>query len=86
MELKIYNPQEAGFVQKIEWNFEELKKEVTAAAQSYASTVYTDDASRLRRQTAHNSISLWMRWRVNGPRSENSFWLPTSSLEGRSRS
>lgn len=44
MELKIYNPQEAGFVQKIEWNFEELKKEVTAAAQSYASTVYTDDA------------------------------------------
>ena len=27
MELKIYSPQEAGFIQKIDWNFEELKEE-----------------------------------------------------------
>ena len=43
MELKIYNPQDDGFLQKIEWNFEELKAEVTAAAQEYEVSVYTDD-------------------------------------------
>ena len=26
MELKIYNPQEGGYLKKIEWNFEELKE------------------------------------------------------------
>lgn len=44
MELKIYNPQDNGFLQKIDWNFEELKEEVMAASQEYASSVYTDDA------------------------------------------
>ena len=28
MELKIYSPTEDGFIQKIEWNFEELKTEI----------------------------------------------------------
>ena len=31
MELKIYSPQDAGFIQRIDWNFEELKAEITAA-------------------------------------------------------
>lgn len=44
MELKIYNPQEEGFLQKIDWNFEELKKEITVASEEYAVSVYTDDA------------------------------------------
>lgn len=43
MELKIYNPQEDGFLQKIEWNFEELRSEITSAAQEYETSVYTDD-------------------------------------------
>ena len=43
MELKIYNPQDDGFLQKIEWNFDELKAEITAAAQDYEVSVYTDD-------------------------------------------
>ena len=43
MELKIYNPQEDGFVQKIEWNYEELKAEVSIAADEYAASVYTDE-------------------------------------------
>ena len=30
MELKIYSPQDAGFIQKIDWNFEELKTEIIA--------------------------------------------------------
>ena len=32
MELKIYSPQDAGFIQKIDWNFEELKTEISAVA------------------------------------------------------
>jgi len=43
MELKIYNPQENSFLQKIEWNFEELKKEIAVSAQEYETSVYTDD-------------------------------------------
>ena len=43
MELKIYNPQDDGFVQKIDWNFEELKAEITSAAQEYETSVYTDE-------------------------------------------
>lgn len=43
MELKIYNPQDSGFLQKIEWNFEELKKEIAAASHEYEASVYTDD-------------------------------------------
>lgn len=43
MELKIYSPQDTGFVQKIDWNFEELRKEITVASQEYAASVYTDE-------------------------------------------
>lgn len=27
MELKIYNPQEEGFLKEIDWNYEEVKTE-----------------------------------------------------------
>ena len=40
---KNIQPADNGFLQKIEWNFEELKAEVTAAAQTYEISVYTDD-------------------------------------------
>lgn len=43
MELKIYNPQADGFLQKIDWNFEELKSEITEKADYYANLVYTPD-------------------------------------------
>ena len=43
MELKIYNPQDDGYLQKIDCNFEELKAEISAAAQEYETSVYTDD-------------------------------------------
>lgn len=43
MELRIYSPQESGFIQKIDWNFEELKQEIQEAAHSYETSVYTDD-------------------------------------------
>lgn len=43
MELKIYNPQDNGYLQKIEWNFEDLKKEIAISAHEYETSVYTDD-------------------------------------------
>lgn len=43
MELKIYNPQEDGFLQSIEWNFDELKQELTKKASDYMNLVYSDD-------------------------------------------
>lgn len=46
MELKIYNPQDGGFLQKIEWNFEELKQEITTASREYEASVYTDDTTK----------------------------------------
>ena len=58
MELKIYNPQEDGFVQKIEWNYEELKAEVSIAADEYAASVYTDETIKQARQIRPSLINL----------------------------
>lgn len=46
MEPKIYSPQDAGFVQKIDWNFEELKSEIIAVSQEYETSVYTDETMK----------------------------------------
>lgn len=43
MEFKIYNPQEDGFLQKIDWNYEELKTEIQKKANDYMNLVYTAD-------------------------------------------
>lgn len=43
MELKIINPNEDGFLKKIEWNFEEIKSEVAAKIEEYKTLVYNDD-------------------------------------------
>lgn len=43
MEFKIYNPQEDGFLQKIDWNYEELKTEIQKKANDYMNLVYTVD-------------------------------------------
>lgn len=43
MELKIYSPQDNGFAQVIQWNFEELKQNIAEAAAGYEASVYTDD-------------------------------------------
>lgn len=43
MELKIYNPTEDGFLQSIDWNFEELKQEITVKANDYMNLVYSND-------------------------------------------
>lgn len=43
MELKIYNPTMDNALKHIDWNFEELKKEVTEKANVYKSLVYTDE-------------------------------------------
>lgn len=43
MELKIYNPQEDGFLQSIDWNFEDLKTEIAQKSNEYMNLVYSDD-------------------------------------------
>ena len=43
MELKIYNPKENGFLQSIDWNFEELKQEITVKANDYMNLVYSNE-------------------------------------------
>lgn len=43
MELKIYNPSEDGFIKNIEWNYKELKAEISNAIEPYKNLVLTDD-------------------------------------------
>lgn len=43
LELKILNPTEDGFVKAIDWNHEELKREVAAKMEEYNGLVLTDD-------------------------------------------
>lgn len=43
MELKIYNPAEDGFLKSIDWNFDELRQEITKKADDYMNLVYSND-------------------------------------------
>lgn len=43
MELKIYNPQEDGFLKSIDWNFEDLRAEIAQKSNEYMNLVYNDD-------------------------------------------
>lgn len=43
MELIIYAPTEDGFIKSIDWNFEDLKKEISEKAKTYMNLVYSDD-------------------------------------------
>ena len=43
-ELKIYNPsEESGFLKAIEWNYEELKAELSQKLEDYKGLVYTEE-------------------------------------------
>lgn len=43
MELQIYSPTQDGFIKSIEWNHEDIKREVAEKVSFYADLVYTDD-------------------------------------------
>ena len=43
MELQIISPSADGFVKSIEWNHEEIKKEVAEKVEYYKTLVYTED-------------------------------------------
>lgn len=43
MELKIYNPHEDGFIKAIEWNYEELKAELSQKLEDYKGRIYTEE-------------------------------------------
>lgn len=47
MELQIYSPTAEGFIQSIEWNHEEIKKEVAERVKHYSSLVYTEEQVKL---------------------------------------
>lgn len=47
MELQIYSPTAEGFIQSIEWNHEEIKKEVAERVKHYSALVYTEDQVKL---------------------------------------
>ena len=44
MELVIYKPTDDQFVKTIDFNFDELKQEITSALEKYQGLVYTDDS------------------------------------------
>ena len=50
MELKIYNPQVDGFLKSIDWNFDELKEEITKKNQAIILILFTA-VTRLRTQS-----------------------------------
>lgn len=50
MELKIYDPKEGGFLQTINWNYEELKAELQKKADYYANLVYTPDQIKVAKE------------------------------------
>lgn len=54
MELKIYNPQAGGFLKAIDWNFEELKEEITKKSSDYLNLVYSDDQIKDAKQDRAN--------------------------------
>lgn len=54
MELKIYNPQVDGFLKSIDWNFDELKEEITKKSSDYLNLVYSDDQIKDAKQDRAN--------------------------------
>lgn len=47
MEFRILNPSEEGFLKKIEWNHEELEKELLAKLEEYRGLQYTEENIRV---------------------------------------
>ncbi|MCR5705166.1 MAG: DUF1351 domain-containing protein [Eubacterium sp.] len=43
MELQIYNPTAENIIKSVDWNFEELKQEITTKAADYKMMVYTEE-------------------------------------------
>lgn len=49
MELKIYSPSEEGFLKAIEFNHEEIKKELNLRLEKYRGLVYSEEEIKLAR-------------------------------------
>lgn len=54
MELKIYNPRVDGFLKSIDWNFDELKEEITKKSSDYLNLVYSSDQIKDAKQDRAN--------------------------------
>lgn len=52
MEFKLINPtNENGFIQTIEFNFDELKKELTKSLENYKNLTFTEDTAKNAKET-----------------------------------
>lgn len=47
MELRLINPNESGFLQHIEWNSEEIRKQVQMMMSAYTDVVYTENTMKV---------------------------------------
>ena len=54
MELQIYSPSQDGFIKTIEWNHEEIKKEIAERVKHYTNLVYTDEQIKLAKTDRAN--------------------------------
>ena len=55
MEFKLINPtSENGFIQAIEFNFDELKTELSARLEKYENLTYTEDAIKTAKEDRSN--------------------------------
>jgi hypothetical protein len=68
MELKIYNPSEDGFIKPIEWNYEELKAELSQKLEQYKGLVYTED--QIKEAKAYRAKLNALATAIDGKRKE----------------
>ena len=76
MEIRLVNPTEDGFLQKIDWNKAELEANVRSIVEAYRGLVYTEDTvsdakndrnCSMRSRTEESSLrkSAWSRMRCS---------------------
>lgn len=80
MEIRLVNPTEDGFLQKIDWNKAELEENVRSIVAAYQGLVYTEDtvsdakndraplencSMRLRTEESSSRKSAWSRMKCS---------------------
>lgn len=78
LELKIFSPQESGFVPEIKWNNEELKVAIAEKMKEYNGLVFTEETiSEGKKDRAMGKYSTWANCLYRYDR--NGFWILSES-------
>ena len=87
MELRLINPNESGFLQHIEWNSEEIRKQVQMMMSAYTDVVYTEDTMKAAKddRATLSSTSSKRLSRTDERKSRKSAWNLMSSSRKRSK-